>query len=223
MMARRGKRKRPQKKSSHNYRERPSNRLGVLSSFLIVCEGKKTEPNYFEGFRVPPTLVKMHVEGFGITPPQLVEEALTLKNEALDRRDQEEYDQVWCVFDKDDWDDDEFNEVIETAKTNGLKVAYSNQAFELWFLLHFQFFDTYMHRSQYAEILNEFLGRPYKKNARDMYVQLYSKQEFAIKNAEHLLSFHCPRDPAKANPSTTVHILVEELNRFLPENRKNTE
>ena len=131
----------------------------------------------------------------------------------------EEFDQVWCVFDKDDCDDDEFNCVIEDAKRQGLRVAYSNQSFELWYLLHFDCYDEPMHRRKYLGELNKCLGHTYKKNAKDMYEQLYSKQNTAIENADHLLDLYSPRNPAKDNPSTTVHLLVQQLNRFLPGRR----
>lgn len=220
-MASKGRRKRSRRDRTRNYRGRRSDRQDALPSFLIVCEGKKTEPHYFNGFRVPLSLAIVHVEGFGITPPQLVEKALSLRNEGLDQRNPEKYDQVWCVFDKDDWRDDEFNEVIEQAQSKGLRVAYSNQAFELWFLLHFQYYDNPMHRNQYEAELSSLLGRPYRKNAADMYIRLHAKQETAINNAQQLLDLYIPRNPATDNPSTTVHWLVQELNRFLPENRKN--
>lgn len=219
-MAKRGKRKRPRRGRKGNYRKRRSDEQEVLPRFLIVCEGKKTEPNYFRSFRVPKDVAEIDVKGLGITPPQLVQRALSLKRKASDRIELEEYDQVWCVFDKDDWEDDEFNDLIEDAKNEGLDVAYSNQAFELWFLLHFHYYDNPMHRDQYEGKLSKLLGHRYRKNAKDMYYRLYSMQKTAIKNAEKLLALYTFRNPAKDNPSTTVHLLVRELNRFLPENRK---
>ena len=51
------------------------------------------------------------------------------------------------VFDKDDYPD--FDEAIELAKKNGFEVAYSNQAFELWFLLHFKKYSGKLHRREY--------------------------------------------------------------------------
>ena len=221
-MAKRRKRKRLRKGRKGNYRERRSDKQEVLPRFLIVCEGKKTEPNYLQGFRVPKDLAEIDVRGLGITPPQLIEKALSLRRKASDRIELEEYDQVWCVFDKDDWEDDKFNDLIEEAKNEGLDVAYSNQAFELWFLLHFHYYDIPMHRNQYEGELSKLLGLRYKKNAKDMYYRLYSKKKTAIKNAEKLLARYISRNPAKDNPSTTVHLLVRELNRFLPENRRNT-
>ena len=48
-----------------------------------------------------------------------------------------------------------------------------------------------------------------------MYDDLIDKQNTAIKNAENLLKQYNPQNPAKDNPSTTVHLLVKELNRFI--------
>ncbi len=36
-----------------SYSERIVDTRGILPSFLIICEGKKTEPNYFQSFRIP--------------------------------------------------------------------------------------------------------------------------------------------------------------------------
>ena len=53
---------------------------------------------------------------------------------------------VWCVFDRDKNIDEaqnersniEFDEAIALARRRGIKVAWSNDAFELWVLLHFE-------------------------------------------------------------------------------------
>lgn len=66
---------------------------------------------------------------------------MALVREAISAREQEKqkgksFNFCWIVFDKDDYQD--FDEAIEFAGKNGFEVAYSNQAFELWFLLHFK-------------------------------------------------------------------------------------
>ena len=109
--------------------------VSTLQRFLIVCEGKKTEPLYFEQFRAPGLVVK--VEGIGMNTISLVKEALRL-------RDEGNYDQVWCVFDKDDFE--QFDDAIQLARREGMKVAYSNQAFELWYVLHFCFMQKSLQR-----------------------------------------------------------------------------
>ena len=43
------------------------------------------------------------------------------------------------------------NKAINDATANDLKVAWSNEAFELWYLLHFIFLDTAITRKAYIE------------------------------------------------------------------------
>ena len=95
----------------------------VKERFLIVCEGEKTEPNYFRAFRVPMD-VKVSVRGLG-------EDPLTLVKSATKYNEQNSYDQVWCVFDRDSWPPDKFGNAINSAIAKGFRVAYSNEAFEL--------------------------------------------------------------------------------------------
>ena len=73
------------------------------------------------------------------------------------------YEQVWIVMDKDDFPPENFNRALDLAKQDDMRVAYSNQAFELWFLLHFSFVNTGMSRVAYRQKLTELLGRDYKK------------------------------------------------------------
>jgi hypothetical protein len=174
---------------------------------LIVCEGEKTEPNYFEGFRVS-KVVEIDVQGLGENPSKLVQSAKELKK-------QDDYDQVWCVFDRDSWTVEDFNNAIKNATAQGFKVAYSNEAFELWYVLHFEFIDTGIPRKDYLRKLTSLLGRTYQKNSETIYDELFEKQSIAIRNAENLLKQYDPHNPVRDNPSTTVHLLVLELNRFI--------
>ncbi len=52
-------------------------------------------------------------------------------------RDEGDYDQVWCVFDRDDLLPRQISEALHYAQQGAIRVAFSNQAFELWYLLHF--------------------------------------------------------------------------------------
>ena len=123
------------------------------------------------------------------------------------------YDQVWCVFDRDDFGGT-FNEAIEKAKKKGFRVAYSNEAFELWYLLHFIYFDTAIGRVDYIRKLNEHLDKEYSKNSEVMFDILLTKMEQAIRNASTLIESYSTRNPNRNNPSTTVHELVIELNKY---------
>ena len=127
----------------------------------------------------------------------------------------EEYDQVWVVFDCDDFSASDINRAVHQARQRGIQVAYSNQAFELWYLLHFNYHDTAVPRRAYFAKLGALLGHPYAKNSGTIYRELESRQSVARANARRLLTQYDPLNPAADDPSTTVHELVEQLNRFL--------
>lgn len=208
----------------------------ALGIYLIVCEGEKTEPNYFKSYQnaleelknearqiriirngediiVKTSTIgdKFEIKGTGYNTLSLVDVALNMKNKAF-----QDYEAVWCVFDKDSFKDEQFNNAIFKAEQHGILVAYSNEAFELWYLLHFDYHDTPIKRQDYRAKLTEKLGETYQKNSLTMYQNLEDKQEQAIKNAKRLLGKYgdCKKY-ATHNPSTTVHLLVEALNKYL--------
>ena len=71
---------------------------------LIVCEGRRTEPNYFHSIRQEKRLSIAHIEIVpgnicGTDPDNIVRYAI---KEQKRRRKDEMFDEVWCVFDRDD-------------------------------------------------------------------------------------------------------------------------
>ncbi|MDY6804633.1 MAG: RloB family protein [Cyanobacteriota bacterium] len=224
-MARNKQQSKSSKKTSSSSKSRLSKKINQTANsrevkeardvFLIVCEGEKTEPNYFKNFPIPS--YQIDVINLGNNPIYLVKKAIEISKQG------KEYEQVWCVFDRDDYPPNDFNGAITCAKENEIKIAYSNEAFELWYLLHFYYRDTAMSRKSYEGELTKKLreakliskSQKYEKNSEEMYGFLEDKQGRAIKNAKRLLKEYNPPNPAKDNPSTTVHLLVEQLNRFV--------
>ncbi|MBD2543922.1 RloB family protein [Planktothricoides raciborskii] len=202
------KRRQPENKakSRSGYAQRKVNNREIRKVFLIVCEGTQTEPNYFRSFRVPKEVIE--IKGIGKSPRQIIEEADSMNQNG-------DYDRVWCVFDRDSWTPAEFKQAIDLGKNKGFAIAYSNEAFELWYLLHFQFVNTGISRQQYKKKLDSLLGDSYQKNSDNMYERLQKNQATAIKNAEKLLKEYDIIDPTNNNPSTTVHLLVQELNQYI--------
>jgi hypothetical protein len=191
--------------NSRSYSPRKVNTREVKQRFLIVCEGTKTEPNYFRSFRVPKDVVE--IRGVAEDPSRLVNSAKKLAEE-------DEFDQIWCVFDRDPgaWTAENFNNALKNANRHKFHVAYSNESFEIWYILHFQFLNTATSRIDYEDKLSKMLGRKYQKNDPRMYDKLLEKQPEAIKNAQKLLDSYDRSNPEKDNPSTTVHLLVQALN-----------
>lgn len=177
---------------------------------LIVCEGVKTEPEYFKKFPVPKDVAEVH--GLGMDPLRLVQQARKLAHEYRQRTGYS-YGQVWCVFARDEFPLERFRQALQLAAESKFEVAYSNPAFEIWYLLHFGFSDRPMTRRACCSSLSAHLGCPYEKN-QSWYSQLLSAQEQAIEHAAKLLARYDSPDPARNNPSTTVHLLVQELRRL---------
>lgn len=186
----------------------------VKQSFLIVCEGLRTEPDYFNAFRMTAATVK--AVGQAMNTTGLVNKAIGLRD--AEQKKKRTYDQCWVVFDKDDFPAKDFNQAIALAHKNGFRVAYSNQAFEYWFLLHFNLYKGPLRRNRYADMLSQLIGARYSKTegfGAVMYNRLLHLQPQGIKNAEAVLAEISHGNPASEESSTTVHLLVKELNKYL--------
>ena len=204
------KRKPSGRQYKHGYQSRQINIREPLQRFLIICEGEKTEPAYFNGFRVPS--VTIEIVGLAKAPLELVERA--------DERQKEgDYDQVWCVFDRDQVSAGLFQQALALAQRRKILIAYSNPAFELWFLLHFHSCVDALTAHECIQRFSRQLKRPYEKAEDGLYHELLPRQAQAIAHADRLLSEYDPPNPADNNPSTTVHKLVQELNRFTQASR----
>lgn len=187
-------------------REKPSK--PTRKTYLIFCEGEKTEPNYFKAFRKWARVEEYRILGTGSNTESLVRDAIRLRN----TDNYAVYDEVWCVFDKDSFTSQQFNTAIQQAHSKNMNVAYTNQAFELWYLLHFEYCESALNRDSYKARLTKYLGQEYKKNDPSMYEILRPRQDEAIRNAKKLIQIHTSNSPAEHNPVTRVYELVEALN-----------
>ncbi len=188
--------------------------------FLIVCEGARTEPNYFKAL-VKNRFSEVRDEsiiGEGRSTCALVKRTKDIKND-LENRRQLPFDRVWVVFDKDDFND--FNEAIQLSKEYGFESAWTNEAFELWYFLHFVYLDTGINRHDYIKKLQAEIRKhkgceayEYKKNDPEIYniLNQLGNEEFAKGNARKLRTFFNGNEDYKTHkPCTTVDLLVEEL------------
>lgn len=187
----------------------------VSVSFLIVCEGTRTEPNYFRALVKDrySSICEVTIEGEGRGTVSLIRQTMAIRD-----RSDKEFDRVWAVFDKDSFDD--FNDAIKLAVKNGIHCAWSNESFELWYYLHFQYLDTGVSRAQYIEMIEREvqertnnLGYRYEKKSADTFglLQRIGNETQAIKHAHRLKDSFVGTDYASHKPCTTVGELVEEL------------
>ncbi len=194
------------------------------ANYLIVCEGKQTEPNYFNGLKkkinekygnkIDVLIPQIEVKGMGKNTKDLVKYTSKFVNYS-----NKEYGKIWVVFDKDDYNDEQFDNAIVNCDYN---VAWSNPNFELWLLLHFRKVNNYISKDDIFEYLDkEFqqnkLGN-YEKND-DKIFEKVSKNNGLIKAIENsknleLLNNEVER-PSKNNPMTMVYKIVVDLEEYL--------
>lgn len=196
---------------------RRQGRRPVQRNFLIVCEGEKTEPNYFEAIKrrmKSGAGSKVEVVGAGAHTRDLIDCA---RNAIAKRRAEglPMYYHVWIVFDKDSFEPDDFDNAIKTAKSANWHAAWSNEAFELWYLLHFQDVSGGpLPRERMFEMLGEHLGRKYKKNDFGIFDVVKAELYRAIERARRMADRWREYLPHQACPCTMVGLLVDELLKY---------
>ncbi|MEA3495126.1 MAG: RloB family protein [Bacteroidota bacterium] len=186
---------------------------------LIVGEGQ-TEKLYFESFPVLSLTVEA-VDLGGQSKQKLIESTESIIKERTTK-----YDEIWCVFDMDikkgEKEFSDFDNAIRSGEAKGYNIAYSNDAFEVWFYLHYQYNDQENHRKFYYKALGEKWNLNYEKDGKtyDFCKTIYSKllsdedscQAKAIERAKKLFKTQENLDFHKQNPVTKVYELVEYLN-----------
>ena len=200
------------------------NKAKTAKQFLIICEGENTEKEYFDAFRVVGNVVIEIKGGFSGGKTYLVKAA----NKLAQQKEYTDYE-VWCVFDFDvKYDNpkqkEDYEKAIKRAQENNFKVAFSNDAFELWFVLHHNLIQNQHHRQEYFDMLTEIwkLEHSYETMGKKLefckkhYEKLLPYQAKAIKHARKLHSLvNDGRPYHQMNPCTTVYLLVQELNKYI--------
>ena len=201
------------------------------NSFLIVTEGERTEPLYFRGIEreikekiggminvVEIPMIDIH--GKGCSTGKLIE-----KTDEIVSKSKILYQNVWVVFDKDDFED--FDDAIKEAEGKDYKVAWSNQSFEYWLYLHFSYSDSALHRVDWCKKLdaifetNELGEGKYQKNYENIYelINRVGSTETAVRNAKRRMADYEKMNykPSEYDPGTTVYKLVLELRKYIKE------
>lgn len=220
---------------------RPFGNQPKRRSFLIVCEGEQTEPNYFKAISrcLPRNMVEnVVVEGVGGTPDYLLKYAQT-KIEERKALGQPPFYHVWLVFDRDNFE--HFTDTILAVERRNAEnahvcaaarpvehwhCAWSNEAFELWYILHFrEQLGGGVSRRQYQEMLQLDIrkqlgesGYIYQKNDPFMFRRLAPHTLLAVDRAARGLRKQQEehgQDCAAMNPATCVHLLVKELLSYM--------
>ena len=176
---------------------------------LIVCEGEKTEPNYFEGLKRAWGLsnANIRVLSAGASDP------LSLVRFALTEMRSRDYDRAFCVFDKDAHAGFEqaLQEIAQSpqGRRGRFKGIVSWPCFEVWVLLHFVKTTKVFPACDYViREIAKYYGE-YEKGVKNVFDALTDKIDTAIANADHLENHN--RSTKSNNPATTIHTLVKYL------------
>lgn len=105
--------------------------------FIIACEGKDTEADYFtaleKGQKRIRTIVLPADEQNLSAPKYVVDRMATFLEDFQLQSD----DEIWLVLDKDRWSTAQLREVALICRQSGWSLAISNPCFELWLYLHY--------------------------------------------------------------------------------------
>lgn len=200
--------------------------------YYIFCEGEKTEPLYFEGFKknieenpIYKNMVLIEIEPCAAETMRVIQQA-----EAYVRKNKIKKGKIWCVYDKDSFPNADFNGVVQRAESLNKRdenvqyhAAWSNECIEFWFILHFAKYSSNNHRTKYIEFMNKEFGKlqlgKYQKNMKDIFEILMNQgnPKLAIRYAKQIIMENDGKPSANIAPGTKVYELVEELVKYLPE------
>jgi hypothetical protein len=197
-----------------------------MTRHLIVCEGTRTEPGYFNGLKAAlgetnGRKVDVRGGGTGMHTVDLLEHA-----QELCRTSPNAYDHVWLAYDKDYFPAEEFDLVERGCANAGgsatFHAIWSNPCFEEWLLLHFGYSTAEDDPAGCLARLDHgwrrAFGRPYDKADEGLFAKLRSRLGDAKRNAAKLDAHHermGNRRPSEKCPGTAVHTLFGELGPYL--------
>lgn len=215
----------------------------TVPDIIIACEDSVSSPTYFQ--MIVDRLIEKKIitqDSFVIAkhkhtnPMGVLYDLKNYKNE--NGKNYKDFDYKWIVIDRDSerlngggHKKEDFNNALKDAKSKksnlNIEVAYSNDSFELWYLLHFEYRNTAISRDETVkqvikklkEIEPHKFSQLTKNNIKQenytkyIFETLKPLQDEAIRNSKILLeSYGDEHNPESDNPSTRVHLLVEILN-----------
>lgn len=218
----------PRKKSDSQKKwmtDRRDRRITIAPEYhLIVTEGTKTEPRYFDGLRkdinrLYKGRISIVIEGVGQGANTLT---LLERAQKIVEKEPDKYKHVWLVYDKDDFPKYDFDNTYFKCKALSncnssvtFHSLWSNECIEYWFLLHFMALDSALHRNEYYPKLTDCLGTKYEKNREDIYTLLKPNIKRAIDNAKRVEANNEGMPPSQCTPGTAVYKIFEMLESYL--------
>lgn len=219
------------KKRQQERKERQKQNRRLLSeTWLFVCEGSKSEPNYIKSLidyansKTSVSQLKKRVEGEGKNTESLVRSVddLLADIDVYKGKSDIPYARVFVLFDKDSFGAGKFDNAVKMCDSRGYIPIWSNECFELWYIIHFMAYMADNGREWYFNKLSDILKVKYQdKKAMDVFSKIHSSEKIklALKRAEKLdndFQDEAPHlSPSKRVPCTKIYILVRELEKRL--------
>ena len=208
---------------------RPSKEIPIARNVLFLYCGEQTEKNYFEHYlrlieknwkKIAGQVTHFSWKGQVIPydPMGMAQKAERILNE------EERFSDVFVVFDRDDFPNDNFDNTVTkllhlSDEDKKVWPLWSNECIELWFLLHFEYYNVNSQRKQYFHKLGEYLGSHYKKNDEKIAQNILAaggRLEDAMKFAKKLHDRYNEGTPySKRCPDTAVDDFFEEFQDYI--------
>lgn len=200
-------------RSSNNLRRRAPRRE-PRRRFILVCEGKNTEPAYFDAVRqlFKDALIEVQIEGAMGVPLTIARKAAQqaegLRRQARDSY--EENDEIWAVFDRDAHPD--FDRAIAVCNAAGVNIARSNPCFEIWLILHYCDYNAPLGRHKAQKHFQTLCPMYKARGGKNVDTKpLMNNIEQAEKRAERQLKERSKERAEFGEPSTTVGQLTKSI------------
>ncbi|KOS69690.1 abortive phage resistance protein [Lysinibacillus contaminans] len=189
-------------------RVRKRGNLALRKTILIYCEGE-TERIYFEQMK----LLKRS-KMVSVKIKNVKRSAIKLAQHAYRDSSYQPFDEVWIVFDKDDLTEKQLDEVNAFCEEKDIKIAYTNEAFELWLLLHFEAVEVSepYPRAVLNNKLEKHLGvtRYFRhKGNVSLISPIALRHEVAIKNCMGMMALRTT--DSRENPYCNVHEMIKYI------------
>jgi RloB-like protein len=199
--------------------QRKRSKRAPYDRVLIVCEGSKTEPNYFKEIR---DAYRLSTANIDICGEECGSAPLSVVNYAIKRfRDDPDYNCVYCVIDRDKHTtfDAAIDKLSQTRLGKNVKFTAitSVPCFEFWLLLHYCYttreFCAPGNDSNCELVIAELNKRDripgYTKGAQNIFDLTKERLPDAIKHAKRVQQHNLTA--GTDNPATNIHELVEYL------------
>lgn len=186
----------------------------VNKRLFIVCEGEKTEFNYFDryirksklrGRRVEVKIIDVKIN----TAKELIGFLKNLRESPSD--------ELWAVFDRDGYT--KHPEAFNKAKDNEIRIAFSSISFEYWILLHFKYTTRpFSNADEIIRYLKKNGYNDYDKSDKNIFDRIKNKTTAAVEHAQRARKSQLDVNPKskiyEMNPYTNVDELLESINKI---------